>query len=124
MGAPCLSFLSLFARLLLLLLLLAALFPTAPPLASWLPPFQVINFGNLNTPDIVCEVVEGDITGVEVQYLDAMGQRCEGLTDERIILRELPVEVGEGGGGAATGGGGRTEASTGCAHLHCCAPLG
>ncbi|CAI7847076.1 unnamed protein product, partial [Closterium sp. NIES-53] len=54
---------------------------------------NVINFGNLNTPDIVCEVVEGDVTGVEVQFLDKMGQRCEGITDERVVMRELPIEV-------------------------------
>lgn len=52
-----------------------------------------MNFGNLGTPEVVCEVTEGDITGVEVQYLDGMGQLVEGNTDERIVMRELPIEV-------------------------------
>uniref|UniRef100_A0A0D6R0X4 Uncharacterized protein n=1 Tax=Araucaria cunninghamii TaxID=56994 RepID=A0A0D6R0X4_ARACU len=51
---------------------------------------QVVNFGNLNTKEIVCEVVEGDITKVEIQFQDKMGNVCEGNTKDDVILRELP----------------------------------
>ncbi|KAM7527748.1 hypothetical protein LguiB_031158 [Lonicera macranthoides] len=39
---------------------------------------QVVNFGNLNTQEIVFEVVEGDITGLVVQFQDKHGNVCEG----------------------------------------------
>lgn len=54
---------------------------------------QVVNFGNLNSKEIVCEVVEGDITKVDVQFQDKMGNTCEGNTREIIIRRELPKQV-------------------------------
>eukprot|EP01018_Ginkgo_biloba_P038195 Gb_37992 [translate_table: standard] len=57
---------------------------------------QVVNFGNLNTSEVVCEVVEGDITKVVVQFQDKMGNLCEGNTQEAIIRRELPRQLRRG----------------------------
>lgn len=57
---------------------------------------QVVNFGNLNTKEIVCEVVEGDITKVLVQFQDKMGLPCEGNTDMQIVERELPDQLRAG----------------------------
>jgi hypothetical protein len=54
---------------------------------------QVVNFGNLNTNEVVCEVVEGDITKVEYQFQDKLGNIVEGNTQLAIIDRELPQQV-------------------------------
>ncbi|KAL3530787.1 hypothetical protein ACH5RR_010109 [Cinchona calisaya] len=39
---------------------------------------QVVNFGNLPTKEVVCEVVEGDITQLVIQFQDKLGNVCEG----------------------------------------------
>lgn len=57
---------------------------------------QVVNFGNLNNKEVICEVVEGDITKVDVQFQDKMGNTCEGNTQEIIIRRELPRQLRRG----------------------------
>ncbi|KAJ7564008.1 hypothetical protein O6H91_03G133900 [Diphasiastrum complanatum] len=57
---------------------------------------QVVNFGNLNTKEIVCEVIEGDITKVQIQFQDKMGNSCEGNTRLEIIARELPEQLRAG----------------------------
>lgn len=57
---------------------------------------QVVNFGNLNTKEIVCEIVEGDITKLVVQYQDKLGLPCEGNTDMQIVERELPEQLQPG----------------------------
>ena len=54
---------------------------------------QVVNFGNLNTREVVCEVVEGDITQVVVQFQDKLGNVCEGNTQFGVVRRELPKYV-------------------------------
>lgn len=54
---------------------------------------QVVNFGNLNTKNVVCEVVEGDITKLDIQFLDKLGNVCEGNTRLPIIYREIPDQV-------------------------------
>jgi outer membrane protein assembly factor BamA len=54
---------------------------------------QVVNFGNLNTKNVVCEVVEGDITKLDIQFLDKLGNVCEGNTQLPIIYREMPPQV-------------------------------
>lgn len=54
---------------------------------------QVVNFGNLNTNEVVCEVVEGDITKLQIQFQDKMGFPSVGRTQEVIIKRELPDQV-------------------------------
>lgn len=54
---------------------------------------QVVNFGNLNTSEVVCEVVEGDITELAIQFQDKLGNICEGNTDLSVIRRELPPQV-------------------------------
>lgn len=54
---------------------------------------QVVNFGNLNTKEVVCEVVEGDITQLDIQFLDKLGNLCEGNTHLAVIRRELPRQV-------------------------------
>ncbi|CAL9119600.1 unnamed protein product [Musa textilis] len=54
---------------------------------------QVVNFGNLNTREVVCEVVEGDITQLNIQFLDKLGNLCEGNTQLAVIRRELPRQL-------------------------------
>jgi hypothetical protein len=54
---------------------------------------QVVNFGNLNTKEVVCEVVEGDISKLSVQFLDKLGNVVEGNTQAPVLHRELPKEV-------------------------------
>ncbi|RWW34529.1 hypothetical protein GW17_00000682 [Ensete ventricosum] len=54
---------------------------------------QVVNFGNLNTKEVVCEVVEGDITQLAIQFQDKLGNVCEGNTKFGVIRRELPKQV-------------------------------
>ncbi|KAH7424821.1 hypothetical protein KP509_11G026700 [Ceratopteris richardii] len=57
---------------------------------------QVVNFGNLNTNEIVCEIVEGDITKLMIQFQDKMGLPCEGNTNIKIVDRELPQQLKTG----------------------------
>lgn len=54
---------------------------------------QVVNFGNLNTKEVVCEVVEGDITQMVIQFQDKLGNVCEGNTQYPVVRRELPRQV-------------------------------
>ncbi|KAE9588160.1 putative chloroplast envelope protein translocase, IAP75 [Lupinus albus] len=51
---------------------------------------QVVNFGNLNTNEVVCEVVEGDITQLVIQFQDKLGNVVEGNTQVPVVRRELP----------------------------------
>ncbi|KAK8948681.1 hypothetical protein KSP39_PZI006302 [Platanthera zijinensis] len=57
---------------------------------------QVVNFGNLNTKEVVCEVVEGDITQLSIQFQDKLGNVCEGNTQLPVIRRELPKQLRTG----------------------------
>ncbi|KAJ0870834.1 putative bacterial surface antigen (D15), surface antigen D15 [Helianthus annuus] len=57
---------------------------------------QVVNFGNLNTNEVVCEVVEGDITRVVIQFQDKLGNVCEGNTAIGVVKRELPKQLQKG----------------------------
>ncbi|PKU66423.1 Protein TOC75-3, chloroplastic [Dendrobium catenatum] len=57
---------------------------------------QVVNFGNLNTREVVCEVVEGDITQLSIQFQDKLGNICEGNTQLPVIRRELPKQLRPG----------------------------
>ncbi|XP_072983848.1 protein TOC75-3, chloroplastic [Typha latifolia] len=57
---------------------------------------QVVNFGNLNTREVVCEVVEGDITQLVIQFQDKLGNVCEGNTQLPVIRRELPKQLRPG----------------------------
>ncbi|KAF6150299.1 hypothetical protein GIB67_033998 [Kingdonia uniflora] len=57
---------------------------------------QVVNFGNLNTKQVVCEVVEGDITKLDIQFQDKLGNICEGNTNLAVIRRELPKQLRQG----------------------------
>lgn len=54
---------------------------------------QVVNFGNLNTKEVVCEVVEGDITQLVIQFQDKLGNVVEGNTQLPVVRRELPKQV-------------------------------
>ncbi|WVZ66444.1 hypothetical protein U9M48_015657 [Paspalum notatum var. saurae] len=54
---------------------------------------RVQNFGNLHSHEVVCEVVEGDITKVEYQFLDKLGNVVEGNTHMAVIDRELPQQL-------------------------------
>lgn len=57
---------------------------------------QVVNFGHLNTKEIICEVIEGEISKVDIQFQDKMGNPCEGNTQTALIIRELPTELWAG----------------------------
>ncbi|XP_072975026.1 protein TOC75-3, chloroplastic-like [Typha angustifolia] len=57
---------------------------------------QVVNFGNLNTREVVCEVVEGDITQLVIQFQDKLGNVVEGNTQLPVIRRELPKQLRPG----------------------------
>nr|DAD26480.1 TPA_asm: hypothetical protein HUJ06_027948 [Nelumbo nucifera] len=57
---------------------------------------QVVNFGNLNTREVVCEVVEGDITQLVIQFQDKLGNVCEGNTQLAVVRRELPKQLRQG----------------------------
>lgn len=54
---------------------------------------QVVNFGNLNTKEVVCEVVEGDITQLVIQFQDKLGNVVEGNTQLAVVRRELPKQL-------------------------------
>ncbi|KAG2673373.1 hypothetical protein I3843_13G076400 [Carya illinoinensis] len=54
---------------------------------------QVVNFGNLNTKQVVCEVVEGDITQTNIQFLDKLGNVIEGNTQVAVVRREMPKQA-------------------------------
>ena len=56
---------------------------------------QVVNFGNLNTKEVVCEVVEGDITQLVIQFQDKLGNVVEGNTQLPVVFRELPKQVND-----------------------------
>jgi hypothetical protein len=56
---------------------------------------QLVNFGNLHTGEVVGEVVEGEVTGVEYQFLDKLDNVIEGKTKLPVIDRELPQQVPE-----------------------------
>ncbi|XP_027088790.1 protein TOC75-3, chloroplastic [Coffea eugenioides] len=57
---------------------------------------QVVNFGNLNTREVVCEVVEGDITQLVIQFQDKLGNVCEGNTQLAVVRRDLPRQLQKG----------------------------
>lgn len=57
---------------------------------------QVVNFGNLNTQEVVCEVVEGDITQLVIQFQDKLGNVVEGNTQIPVVRRELPKQLRPG----------------------------
>ncbi|EMS62485.1 Protein TOC75, chloroplastic [Triticum urartu] len=57
---------------------------------------QVINFGNLDAGEVLCEVVEGEVTGVEYQFQDKLGNVVEGNTQLPVIDRELPQQLRPG----------------------------
>ncbi|XP_061337910.1 protein TOC75, chloroplastic isoform X1 [Gastrolobium bilobum] len=57
---------------------------------------QVVNFGNLNTSEVVCEVVEGDITQLAIQFQDKLGNVVEGNTQVPVVQRELPRQLRPG----------------------------
>ncbi|KAF8669354.1 hypothetical protein HU200_051695 [Digitaria exilis] len=57
---------------------------------------QVQNFGGLDTDEVVCEVVEGDITKVEYQFQDNLNNIVEGNTHIAVIDRELPQQLQPG----------------------------
>ncbi|KAE8688679.1 Protein TOC75 [Hibiscus syriacus] len=57
---------------------------------------QVVNFGNLNTKEVVCEVVEGDITQLVIQFQDKLGNIVEGNTQLPVVRRELPRQLRQG----------------------------
>uniref|UniRef100_K3ZR18 Uncharacterized protein n=1 Tax=Setaria italica TaxID=4555 RepID=K3ZR18_SETIT len=56
----------------------------------------VQNFGNLDTDEVVLEVVEGDITMVEYQFQDKLDNIVEGNTHIAVVDRELPQQLRPG----------------------------
>ncbi|KAL0887200.1 hypothetical protein Bca101_011183 [Brassica carinata] len=57
---------------------------------------NVVNFGSLNSKELVCEVSEGDITRVVIQFLDKLGNVVEGHTQIPLIHREIPKQLRPG----------------------------
>ncbi|KAF0918607.1 hypothetical protein E2562_025191 [Oryza meyeriana var. granulata] len=54
---------------------------------------KVVNYhGNLHSGEVVCEVVEGDITKVEYQFHDKLGNVVDGNKHIPLIDRELPQQ--------------------------------
>ncbi|CAL5085968.1 unnamed protein product [Urochloa decumbens] len=56
----------------------------------------VQNFGGLDTDEIVCEAVEGDITRLEYQFQDKLDNIIEGNTHIAVVDRELPQQLRPG----------------------------
>ncbi|KAH0931543.1 hypothetical protein HID58_008660 [Brassica napus] len=56
----------------------------------------VVNFWNLNTKEVVCEVVEGDITQLVIQFQDELGNAVKGNTQVPVVPRELPKQLLQG----------------------------
>ncbi|GKC13355.1 microrchidia 6-like protein isoform X1 [Tanacetum coccineum] len=46
---------------------------------------EVVNFGNLDTKEVICAVAKGDITGMVGQFQDKFGNVCEGKTQLGLI---------------------------------------
>ncbi|KAM7522565.1 hypothetical protein LguiA_012467 [Lonicera macranthoides] len=59
---------------------------------------HVVNFGNLNSmsKELICEVVEGDITRLAIQFEDKLGNICEGSTKLEVVRREVPKQLRQG----------------------------
>ncbi|ONK62217.1 uncharacterized protein A4U43_C07F1580 [Asparagus officinalis] len=57
---------------------------------------KVVNFGNLTSREVVCEVLEGDITQLAIQFEDNLGNVVEGDAQLGIIQRELPYLLNKG----------------------------
>ncbi|XWS71662.1 hypothetical protein CRYUN_Cryun03dG0157600 [Craigia yunnanensis] len=57
---------------------------------------KVVNFGNLNTKEVVSEVVEGDITQLVIQFQDKLGNVVERNTQLPVVRRELPRQLRQG----------------------------
>ncbi|KAL0460356.1 UNVERIFIED_CONTAM: protein TOC75-3, chloroplastic [Sesamum latifolium] len=57
---------------------------------------KVVNFGNLNTKELVCEVVEGDISQLVIKFEDKLGNICEGNTQIPVIKRQLLKQLRPG----------------------------
>ncbi|CAH2069443.1 unnamed protein product [Thlaspi arvense] len=57
---------------------------------------QVMNFGSLNSKEVVFEVVEGDITKLVIQFHDKLGNVVEGNTQVPIVHREIPKQLRPG----------------------------
>nr|KYP45309.1 hypothetical protein KK1_033184 [Cajanus cajan] len=54
---------------------------------------NVVNLGKLDMEEIVCEVVEGDITKLSIQFLDKFGNVVEGNTRIPVVQRQFPMHV-------------------------------
>ncbi|GKC98968.1 protein TOC75-3, chloroplastic, partial [Tanacetum coccineum] len=54
---------------------------------------EVVNFGNLGTKEVVCDVAKGDITRIVGQFHDKFGNVCEGKTQLGLIQRQLPEQI-------------------------------
>ncbi|KAL2328777.1 hypothetical protein Fmac_022204 [Flemingia macrophylla] len=52
---------------------------------------NVVSFGNLGTDEIVCEVAEGDITKLNIQFLDKVGNVVKGKTQIPLVHRHFPM---------------------------------
>ncbi|KAL6660581.1 hypothetical protein ACP70R_001616 [Stipagrostis hirtigluma subsp. patula] len=57
---------------------------------------QVVGYGKLDSGDVVCEVVEGDITRVDYVFQDKLGNVVDGNTRTPLIDRQLPQQLRPG----------------------------
>ncbi|XP_059626578.1 protein TOC75-3, chloroplastic-like [Cornus florida] len=57
---------------------------------------QVVKFRISNPRELVCEVVEGDITQLVIQFQDKLGNVCEGNTQFAVLSREIPKQLTQG----------------------------
>ncbi|KAG7534805.1 Bacterial surface antigen (D15) [Arabidopsis thaliana x Arabidopsis arenosa] len=57
---------------------------------------NVVNFGNLNSKELVFEVMEGDITQLVIQFQDKLGNVVEGNTQIPVVRRQIPKQLRPG----------------------------
>ncbi|VVB04637.1 unnamed protein product [Arabis nemorensis] len=57
---------------------------------------NVVNYRNLNSKELVCEVVEGDITRLDVKFRDKLGNVVEGHTQIPVVHKEIPKQLRPG----------------------------
>ncbi|KAL9688022.1 hypothetical protein QQ045_032434 [Rhodiola kirilowii] len=58
--------------------------------------FANVGIRNLSTKEVVCEVVEGDITQLVIKFEDKLGNVVEGNTNLAVVRRELPKQLRQG----------------------------
>ena len=54
---------------------------------------NVVSFGNLNSKELIFEVMEGDITQLVIQFQDKLGNVAEGNTQILVVRIQIPRHV-------------------------------